>query len=75
MLSIKDHLTILYYFVDTYFQQHPHQAHWRRSNHRQPALTDAEVITVALMQGYFQTPTLKRTYELVTSAGQLLCAL
>lgn len=65
MLSIKDHLTILYYFVDTYFQQHPQQARWRRSNHCQPALSDSEVITIALMQGYFQTPTLKRTYELV----------
>ena len=65
MLSIKDHLTILYCFVDTYFKQHPNQAQWRHSNNHQPALTDAEIITIALMQGYFQTPTLKRTYELV----------
>ncbi len=65
MLSIKDHLTILYCFVDTYVKQHPQHAQWRRSNNHQPALTDAEVITIALMQGYFQTPTLKRTYDLV----------
>ena len=64
-MSIKDHLTILYYFVDTELHQRPNKAHWRRSNHSQPKLTDAEVITIALMQGYFQTPTLKRTYELV----------
>ena len=65
MLSIKEHLTILYCFVDTYVKQHPQHAQWRRSNNHQPALTDAEVITIALMQGYFQTPTLKRTYDLV----------
>lgn len=65
MLSIKDHLTVLYYFVDTELKKRPTQAHWRRSNHSQPKLTDAEVLTIAPMQGYFQTPTLKRTYELV----------
>lgn len=65
MLSIKDHLTILYVFVDTALHKQPNKAHWRRSNHWQPKLTDSEVITIALMQGYFQTPTLKRTYELV----------
>lgn len=65
MLSIKDHLTILYVFVDDYLQKHPAQARWRRSNHRSPKLSDAEVLTVALMQGYFNTPTLARTYALV----------
>ncbi|WP_272503906.1 IS982 family transposase [Salinibacter ruber] len=41
-------------------------ANWRRSNNDDPAFTDAEVITIALMQGYFQTDTLKRTYQLVS---------
>ena len=67
MVSIKDHLTILYVFVDDYLKQHPEQAGWRESNHKQPRFTDAEVITIALMQGYFNTPQLKRTYELVAA--------
>jgi transposase len=67
MLSIKEHLTILYVFVDDYLKQHPKQAGWRASNHKEPAFSDAEVITIALMQGYFNTPQLKRTYDLVAA--------
>ena len=64
MLSIKDHSTVLYCFVDDYLRHHPQQAGWRRSNN-QPQFADSEVMTIALMQGYFNAPTLKRTYELV----------
>lgn len=42
-------------------------AGWRRSNNDDPEFTDAEVIVIALMQGYFRTDTLKRTYELVVA--------
>jgi len=40
-------------------------AQWRTSNNCQPPFTDAEVLTIALMQSYFRTPTLKRTFLLV----------
>jgi transposase len=67
MLSVPEQLTVLYVFVADFLQQHPALAQWRHSNHS-PKLTDAEVITSALMQGYFNCfncPTLKRTYLLV----------
>jgi hypothetical protein len=64
MLGVAEQLTVLYVFVADFLQHHPALAKWRRSNHN-PKLTDAEVLTIALMQGYFQTPTLKRTYLLV----------
>jgi len=65
MQSIDERLTEIYVFVDDYLKAHPNRAQWRRSNNHQPAFSDGEVITIALMQGYFGTPTLKRTYELV----------
>lgn len=65
MLSIKDQLTILYVLVSDFLEKHPALENWRRSNHRHPVFTDAEVLTIAMMQAYFQTPTLKRTFLLV----------
>src|SRR5689334_10548054 len=65
MLSIKEHLTVLYVTMADCFDQHPGLAAWRQSNNSQPQFTDAEVLTIALMQGYFRTPTLKRTFLLV----------
>lgn len=64
MLSIKEHLTILYVTVADFFDTHPAWREWRRSNHT-PEFTDSEVLTIALMQGYFRTDTLKRTFLLV----------
>jgi|SRR5215470_4545466 len=65
MLSIKDQMTILYVTLADFLDRHPQLAKWRTSNHRQPAFTDAEVLTIALLQSYFRTPTLKRTFLLV----------
>jgi len=65
MLSIKEQLTILYVTVADFFEHRPALAQWRQSNHSQPMFTDPEVLTMALMQGYFRTDTLKRTYLLV----------
>ena len=64
MHSINERLTEIYVFVDDYLKQHPHRAQWRRSNNHETAFSDGEVITISLMQGYFGTPTLARTYEL-----------
>jgi hypothetical protein len=58
-------MTAIYCLVDDFLKARPALAAWRRSNHRAPAFTDAEVITVALLQGCFGCATLKRTYYLV----------
>lgn len=65
MPNMIHQLTTIYAILADFFANHPEAANWRQSNHSQPAFTDAEVLTIALMQSYFQTPTLKRTYLLV----------
>jgi hypothetical protein len=71
-------MTQIYCFVDDYLKAHPHLAQWRRSPNSQPAITDAEIITLALMQGCFGVATLKKTYLLIAynyrSAFPLLCS-
>jgi hypothetical protein len=67
MHNLQTYLLECYVFVDDYFQSHPKVAGWRRSNNDDPDFTDAEVIVIALMQGYFRTDTLKRTYQLVVA--------
>jgi len=68
----------IYCFVDDYLKAHPTRARWRRSPNASPAFTDAEVITIALLQGSFGCATLKRAYELVRdnwrSAFPRLCS-
>lgn len=66
MCSIHDidlALVAVYVFVCDYLGKHPQVAAWRHSNNDQPALTDAEVLTVALMQGCLGCATLKKTYQ------------
>ena len=65
--SLSDQMTQVYVFVDDYLKAHPAQAAWRRSNNDAPAFTDAEVITVGLLQGAFGCATLKKTYQLVAA--------
>src|SRR5215217_2016161 len=67
MASIVDQLTCLYTFVDDYLQLHPRLAAWRRSPNATPTFSDAEVITVALMQGCLGVATLKQTYTLIAA--------
>ena len=71
-MSVIDQLIEIYCFIDDFLKAHPQWAHWRRSNNSEPKFTDAEVITIALMQGYFGNATLKKTYQLVmANAGSL----
>lgn len=63
--SVAHHMTEIYYFVDEFLKHHPTLAHWRRSPHAQPQFSDAEVLTIALLQGVFEVATLKQTYRLV----------
>lgn len=46
-------------------QSHSKEADWCRSTGGDPEFTDVEGIVSVLIQGYFCTNTLKRTYELV----------
>jgi len=65
------HLLECSLFVDDSLRSNPKGAASRRSNNDDPDFPDAEVIGIALMQGYFRTDTLKRTYELVVvNAGR-----
>ncbi len=65
--SVIDQMTQIYAFVDDYLKAHPAQAAWRRSNNNAPAFTDAEVITLGLLQGAFGCATHKKTYQLVAA--------
>jgi hypothetical protein len=65
MHNLQTYLFEYYVFIDDYLQSHPKVAGWGRSNTDNPNFTDAEVIVITLMQGYFRTDTLKRTYDLV----------
>src|SRR3954470_21686125 len=65
MFSIEDQLTQLYVFVDDFCRSRPDLAAWRQSPHQQPAFSDAEVLTIALMQSWLEVASLKQTYRLV----------
>lgn len=65
MTSIEHQMTEIYCFVDDFLKAHPRRAQWRRSPNAAPRFTDAEVITIALLQGSFGCATLKRAYLLV----------
>ena len=72
MASIADQMLIVYCFVDDFLQAHPGQARWRASNNARPGFTDAEVLTIALMQGSFGCASLKQTYRLVAKNWRVL---
>jgi transposase len=63
--SVDDSMLMIYCFVDEFLKTHPALAQWRRSPHAQPSFSDAEVLTVALLQSVFEVATLKQTYRLV----------
>lgn len=65
--TIADQMTQLYVFIDDYLKHHPAQAAWRGSNNDAPAFTDAEVLTIGLLQGAFGCANLKKTYQLVAA--------
>jgi hypothetical protein len=67
MFSIEDQLTKLYVFVDDFCQARPDLADWRHSSHQQPAFSDAEVLTIALLQSGLEVASLKQTYRLIAA--------
>jgi transposase len=60
-------MTQIYCFVDDCLKANPKLAQWRTSPNQQPAFTDAEVITIALMQPCLGVATLKQTYRLIAA--------
>jgi len=64
MRSIKEQLILVYCLADDGLKSEKNGGNWRKSNNK-PKCTDAEIIAVAMMQSYFGTATLKRTYLLV----------
>src|SRR3954471_14441769 len=67
MFSIEDHLIQLYVFVDDFCQARPELASWRHSPHQHPAFSDAEVLTIALLQSGLEVASLKQTYRLIAA--------
>src|SRR5258706_3721773 len=67
MQSIADQMLLIYVFVADLLAAHPELANWRRSNNHEPDFTDAEVLTIALMQGCFGVATLKKTYRMIAN--------
>lgn len=65
MATIMDQATAIYVFVDDYLKAHPDIAGWRDSPNDLPAFSDAEVLTLGLMQGCLGVATLKQTYDLM----------
>lgn len=78
MVSINDQMTEIYCFIDDYVKSNPSIAQWRSSPNDEPALSDAEVITLGLMQGVLGCATLKRAYQIIAgdyaSAFPHLCS-
>ena len=76
--NLRDTLLRIYLFVSDYLTAHPSVRDWRQSNNKQPKFTDAEVVTIALMQGGLGCATLKQTYRFIAanerSAFPLLCS-
>ena len=65
MATIEHQMTEIYCFLDDVLKANPRWAAWRRSNNAEPVFTDAEVLTVGVMQGCLGVATLKKTYTLV----------
>jgi transposase len=78
MASIEDQMTAVYVFVDDFLKAHPEFSAWRTSPNDKPAFTDAEVITIGVMQGCFGVSTLKKAFQLIAanyrSAFPKLCS-
>jgi hypothetical protein len=70
MNSIADQMLTIYVFVADFLDTHPTLANWRHSNNNVPEFTDAEVITIGLLQGCLGVASLKQTYRLVKNNWQ-----
>lgn len=67
MFSIDHHLTEIYVLVDDFLRAHPPLALWRHSPNHQPLFSDAEVLTIGLVQSTLGVASLKQTYRLIAA--------
>jgi len=78
MGTIIDQMTAIYVFVADNLQQQKKLADWRESNNAEPAFSDAEVITIGLMQSFLGVDKLKKVYKHIrdnyASAFPRLCS-
>lgn len=63
MATVIDQMTAIYVFVADYLQMHEDLANWRQSPNAEPAFSDAEVITIGLMQSCLGVDKLKKAYK------------
>ena len=63
-ITVEYQMTNAYCQTDDFLKNNPKLAGWRNSNNDQPRFSDAEVITIALMQPIFGVSNLKRAYLL-----------
>ena len=63
--NIEHALTQIFCFVDDLLKQHPGFLQWRNSNNDAPNFSDAEVLTIAVMQPVLEVATLKQAFRLV----------
>ena len=64
-MSLADQMLTVFCLADDFLQSRPHLAGWRTSNNAHPAFSDAEVLTIGLMQSICGVASLKMAYLLV----------
>ena len=60
---VEQQMIEIYSYVDDYLKANKGLAQWRQSINGEPKFTDAEVITIGLMQGCFGVDTLIESYD------------
>jgi hypothetical protein len=71
--SVDDSMLMIYCFVDDFLTTHPALAQWRRSPHARPRFSDAEALTIALLQSVLEVATRKQTSRLVARNWRAAC--
>lgn len=65
--SIVHQMTVIFVTIDDFITEQPAWRRWRRSPNGSPSFTDAEVLTVALLQGCLKVATLKHAYQIIAT--------
>jgi transposase len=64
-MKVSDAMLHVYVFVDDFLKANPHLALWRESPNDAPPFSDAEALTLAVMQPWLGHVTLAQTYRLI----------
>lgn len=65
-MNVSDAMLSAYVYIDDFLKARPGLTLWRESPNDAPAFTDAEVLTLALMQPVLGHATLAQSYRLIT---------